>query len=999
MSHPIGINLGSNCSVAKYVSKPLFTGSELYHIPSENAYTMTTDVFFDFDSEKGEIDTFFGRIALSKGISNPNQYVKNFLKKINNDNFMYEINGKQLSTTDISSIILRHLLHIAEGVEGPGTFIPKGLVLSVPYYLKNQHQIFKLAALKTIRELYKSRSPKDSLDNIFLDIIYYPISVSIYYAYNNDFIKPKEIILIFHLGSSKLELSIVSISKNKNFIDIEIILVDDNDQIGGSFFDESFLLWLCIKENIDLSTFDNKLKRRFLKVIKPEIIEAKHTLSTLKKTDIIVPNAIKNKHIEIDSVERSDFEKCITGIAGNKINYIDMITKNIDFALQRLNMYPSDIESIICLGGSSQIPIIQKLISNKFSKAKIVDTSNSQPGTEGAAIYAAYLHSKLSNKKNVWNKWDKIDIAINKMSPYTIGIDLSSSYCSASIYNGGITKNFRIDDDYVLPPVVQFRNKNKDNVFVGKTASRQSLIYPSEVFTFNTQFLQDESWKNDEEVIRKYLLQNSDGIDIVIKPSDIGTEVLKYLMSKIKKQKEIDLLGNVQKAVFCVPTNPTEKYRENINKIATRVGFKEIILLEKPVSAAIEYAFKKKLLMSEKSFIILFFNIEMKFFEVNILKGNFSNFFNKTPGHKIITNKFMNIGSNYAEKILMDFCVDEFSRYSGIDIYDLKSDQKATSPKSLKHSQQKLKSEIENVIISFIFGAKKESVCIPDFLKDGDGNKYDFELDILKKNLEFRIKPILELMKDNLIDSLKEAKLEINNIDIFIINGKSIYSDWIIKSINSLLKDTAKNKFYIPEPPDLVYSKGAAIFGAFTNQVTKKCIQENSELINDNNKYKENKNSNGNQFPNKNYKPIKSQEAVQGTYSKSVQNSKESVFICYSSEDKDFVFKIATSLKKRGIPIWLDQINILPGADWDMCIDDALYECTKFLIFLSPSAYKSKEVRAELQTAFDENKEIIPIILKECKIPRRLKLLQHVNILNKSLKIESIVDIISDAIG
>jgi hypothetical protein len=36
-------------------------------------------------------------------------------------------------------------------------------------------------------------------------------------------------------------------------------------------------------------------------------------------------------------------------------------------------------------------------------------------------------------------------------------------------------------------------------------------------------------------------------------------------------------------------------------------------------------------------------------------------------------------------------------------------------------------------------------------------------------------------------------------------------------------------------------------------------------------------------------------------------------------------------------------------------------------------------VRSELRVALDEHKRIVPVLYKECRIPRRLKLIQHTN--------------------
>jgi len=103
------------------------------------------------------------------------------------------------------------------------------------------------------------------------------------------------------------------------------------------------------------------------------------------------------------------------------------------------------------------------------------------------------------------------------------------------------------------------------------------------------------------------------------------------------------------------------------------------------------------------------------------------------------------------------------------------------------------------------------------------------------------------------------------------------------------------------------------------------------------------------------------------------------VFICYAHEDQDFVLKLAANLKERGVRVWLDEWDIPASADWDLTIDNALYDCAQFLIVLSPAARASREVRGELRTALDENKPILPVLYQTCRIPRQLRLIQHVD--------------------
>jgi formylglycine-generating enzyme required for sulfatase activity len=123
------------------------------------------------------------------------------------------------------------------------------------------------------------------------------------------------------------------------------------------------------------------------------------------------------------------------------------------------------------------------------------------------------------------------------------------------------------------------------------------------------------------------------------------------------------------------------------------------------------------------------------------------------------------------------------------------------------------------------------------------------------------------------------------------------------------------------------------------------------------------------------------------------------VFICYARKDEDFVLKLAANLKQRGVPVWLDQWDIPPSADWDLTIDDALYDCARFLIVLSPAARASREVRGELRTALDENKPIVPVLYQACRVPRQLRLIQHVDFTSSGPDDEALLGQVLRALG
>ena len=97
------------------------------------------------------------------------------------------------------------------------------------------------------------------------------------------------------------------------------------------------------------------------------------------------------------------------------------------------------------------------------------------------------------------------------------------------------------------------------------------------------------------------------------------------------------------------------------------------------------------------------------------------------------------------------------------------------------------------------------------------------------------------------------------------------------------------------------------------------------------------------------------------------------VFISYSRKDSDFALKLGKDLKEKGVNVWLDQLDIKTGQIWDDEVEKALNSRNQFLIILSPESVSSKNVMDELSYAFEENKQIIPVLINDCKRPFRLR--------------------------
>ena len=123
------------------------------------------------------------------------------------------------------------------------------------------------------------------------------------------------------------------------------------------------------------------------------------------------------------------------------------------------------------------------------------------------------------------------------------------------------------------------------------------------------------------------------------------------------------------------------------------------------------------------------------------------------------------------------------------------------------------------------------------------------------------------------------------------------------------------------------------------------------------------------------------------------------VFICYSRKDEGFVLKLATNLKNRGVPVWLDQWDISTGANWDRTIETALNESNRLLLILSPSSTNSDEVQCEWREALDDKKVVVPILYQPCEIPYRLNTIQYIDFTSRSPDDEKSLELILKALG
>ncbi|MCZ2127812.1 MAG: TIR domain-containing protein [Anaerolineales bacterium] len=110
----------------------------------------------------------------------------------------------------------------------------------------------------------------------------------------------------------------------------------------------------------------------------------------------------------------------------------------------------------------------------------------------------------------------------------------------------------------------------------------------------------------------------------------------------------------------------------------------------------------------------------------------------------------------------------------------------------------------------------------------------------------------------------------------------------------------------------------------------------------------------------------------------------KTVFISYSSKDREFVHKLALDLREMGVGIWFDQWEIKTGDSIIDKISSGLSENDFLAVVLTPNSVASEWVKRELNSAlskeiYERKVNVLPILYKDCIIPVLLRDKQYAN--------------------
>ena len=395
MGKIIGIDLGTTNSVVA-----IMEGKEPKIITNEEGGRLTPSVVA-FD-DKGEI--LVGQIARRQAITNPENTVfsiKRFMGrkmdevveetkkvpykvvKVANGDAQVEIRGKRYTAPEISARVLMKLKRAAEEYLGEKV---TDAVITVPAYFNDaQRQATKDAGKIAGLEVKR--------------IVNEPTAAALAYGLN----KGKDhLVAVYDFGGGTFDISVLEVGEKV----VEVVATNGDTHLGGDDIDNLVMQFLMAEfkkdQGIDVSKDKMVIQR-----LKEAAEKAKIELSSTQETEINLPfltaDASGPKHMQI-KLSRAKLEQ----IMG------DLVRKTMEpvkKCLADAGKSPKDIDEVVLVGGSTRIPMVQKLVTEYFGRDAHKGVNPDEVVALGAAVQAGVLSGEVK------------DILLLDVTPLSLGIE------------------------------------------------------------------------------------------------------------------------------------------------------------------------------------------------------------------------------------------------------------------------------------------------------------------------------------------------------------------------------------------------------------------------------------------------------------------------------------------------------------------------------------------------------------------------------------------------
>jgi molecular chaperone DnaK len=369
-----------------------------------------------------------------------------------------------------------------------------------------------------------------------------------------------------------------------------------------------------------------------------------------------------------------------------------------------------------------------------------------------------------------------------------IGIDLGTTNSVVAVMEGDQPKVLiNAQGSRLTPSVVAFTDKGER--LIGQPAKHQQITNPTNTIFSIKRFMgrRHSEVAQEEKMVPYEIVGGAEElVKIRVRGKDYTPEqISSFILQELKKTAEDYLGEKVTDAVITVPAYFNDAQRKATKDAGEIAGLKVLRVLPEPTAAALAYGLDKK--KNEK---ILVFDLGGGTFDVSVLDVGDGVF------EVLSINGNTHLGGDDFDEELINYLAEEFRKQEGID---LRKDPMALQ--RLKEAAEKAKIELS--------GAMETTVNLPFITADASGPKH-MQMTINRTKFEQLINPLVEKTRKPVLDALKDAGLQPNQLDEIVLVGGSTRVPLVQRLVKELFNGKEPNRSV---NPDEVVAIGAAIQG------------------------------------------------------------------------------------------------------------------------------------------------------------------------------------------
>ena len=368
-----------------------------------------------------------------------------------------------------------------------------------------------------------------------------------------------------------------------------------------------------------------------------------------------------------------------------------------------------------------------------------------------------------------------------------IGIDLGTTNSVVAVMEGKEAKVIpNQEGNRLTPSVVAFNDKGE--TLVGEPAKRQAITNSRRtIFSIKRFMGRRHNEVDSEEKIVPYKVVG--GPDEYVKvqidnrqytPPEISAMILR----KLKESAEAYLGHKVNKAVITVPAYFNDAQRQATKDAGQIAGLEVMRIINEPTAASLAYGLESK--VAEK---ICVFDLGGGTFDVSVLEVADGVF------RVISTNGDTHLGGDDFDRVLVDYCADEFKRENGVD---LRKDPMALQ--RLQEACEKAKKELSSL--------QTTDINLPFITADANGPKH-LQMSLGRSKFEQLCDALFDRCKGPVKQAMKDARMDFKEIDEVVLVGGSTR----IPKVQEIVKQMFGKEPHKGVNPDEVVAVGAAIQG------------------------------------------------------------------------------------------------------------------------------------------------------------------------------------------